>query len=361
MYHAIESNAAPLFLTETLILEDGTEFAWEFFDPVRLVEQCLEHSFGLRELYVKTLRDHPQPWNLVLGYDEFTPGSKFNFHNQRKSMVLGFNMVELGPTILEHDDTWFVPIVLPSRVFEDIAGGWSQPLRKLWRRLHYHPASLAKLGFAFSHGGHSYIIRCSVSDMLTDGDGHKIGLEWVGAGGMRPSLVHGSVWRKDSRMTDDHNVEITCSDHTKLIAHSHDSLNECAQAALQAHLDYHAGAIRMKEKFQEKEKAKETSKAEAIINLVDGSMDKFSYVVGDRRAERALPRDLLGSMRDVVDNLQSLKSRCRAFLKGTANELPTLSPKDLKKTINEGLKIAVYANKLLTSAPPAILGGVGSS
>ena len=66
-------------------------------------------------------------------------------------------------------------------------------------------------------------------------------------------------------------------------------------------------------------------------------------------------------MRDVVDHLQSLKSRCRAFLKGTANELPTLSPKDLKKTINEGLKIAVYANKLLTSAPPAILGGVGSS
>ena len=65
MYHAIESNAAPLFLTETLILEDGTEFAWEFFDPVRLVEQCLEHSFGLRELYVKTLRDHPQPWNLA--------------------------------------------------------------------------------------------------------------------------------------------------------------------------------------------------------------------------------------------------------------------------------------------------------
>ena len=46
-----------------------------------------------------------------------------------------------------------------------------------------------------------------MSDIISDGDGHRQGLEWVGAGGMRCCF---NVFGKRSGMDDHEDVLITC-------------------------------------------------------------------------------------------------------------------------------------------------------
>ena len=71
---------------------------------------------GMSRLYAEKLRDNPpspdKPWRVVLGCDEYTPGSKVVPANRRKSMALDFNVVELGPDILECDANWKIPMIV---------------------------------------------------------------------------------------------------------------------------------------------------------------------------------------------------------------------------------------------------------
>ena len=61
------------------------------------------------------------PWALVVGFDEFVPGNKMSIDNRRKSMVLSFTLQELD--MLTHEDGWFTPIIVRSRVISKSAHG----------------------------------------------------------------------------------------------------------------------------------------------------------------------------------------------------------------------------------------------
>ena len=73
--------------TESIVV-DGEPFNWDMADPVLLVQEVLGSSTQLQTLYGRAAQRFPcsatAPWSIVIGLDEFTPGSKFKQMNLRK-------------------------------------------------------------------------------------------------------------------------------------------------------------------------------------------------------------------------------------------------------------------------------------
>ena len=243
LYDSVQREAAPLLYQETLKTDDGQPKTWDLYDPTRLVQHVLNTCTDLAEIYRKKLAEVPAPWHIVIGYDEHVPGDKLKIHNLRKSMVLAFNFLELGEDILRNDCTWFVPVVLRSSELEDVCAGWSQALKLVLRRMLVHELGPAKGGIPFSVHGEACIIYATVSDIISDGDGHKQGLEWIGAGGLKPCLLHSNVWSKRSRMDDASEVLITCHEHDKFVPNDHGSLYESADVIIAARSRFEDGRL----------------------------------------------------------------------------------------------------------------------
>ena len=113
LYETVRREAAPLLYQEPLQVEGGTKM-WALYDPTLLVSHVLSSCPALAEIYRAKLAEKPEPWQIVIGYDEHVPGDKLKIKNLRKSMVASFNFLELGEELLARDCTWFIPVVLRS-------------------------------------------------------------------------------------------------------------------------------------------------------------------------------------------------------------------------------------------------------
>ena len=111
---------------------------------------------------------------------------------------------------------------------DDVHAGWSQALRLLLRRLLMHESGPARAGIPFSVGDQVYTVYATVSDIISDGDGHRQGLEWVGAGGNKCCFLHSNVWGKRSGMDDHENVLTTCREPARFVLQDHDTLHAYA-------------------------------------------------------------------------------------------------------------------------------------
>jgi hypothetical protein len=241
---SVRREAAPLLYQETLKAEnDDGEKTWDLFDPTLLVQHVLCTCQDLAQIYHAKLAEIPGPWHIVIGYDEHVPGDKLKIHNLRKSMVLAFNFLELGEEVLQKDCTWFIPVVLRSSELDDVLGGWSQALKLLLRRMLVHESGPAKGGIPFTFHGEACVFHATVSDIVSDGDGHRQGLEWIGAGGLKPCLLHSNVWGKRSRMEDDEEVLITSHEHEKFTLNDHQSLYENADLIIAARSRFEDGRL----------------------------------------------------------------------------------------------------------------------
>ena len=90
-----------------LELETGEgSFKWEVAEPSLLLQEMAHASRELQELFAQAARAAPcgpnAPWNMIIGFDEFTTGDKKKPQNRRKTMVTSFNFMEVGPTALCH-------------------------------------------------------------------------------------------------------------------------------------------------------------------------------------------------------------------------------------------------------------------
>ena len=90
-----------------LTYDDGSPFDWEICHPSMLLQTMVRRSPLLQDAYGRAANmRRDEPWHLVIGFDEYVPGSKFLIDTNRKSMNLSFNFVEVGPDMLAHDITW---------------------------------------------------------------------------------------------------------------------------------------------------------------------------------------------------------------------------------------------------------------
>ena len=96
------------------------DFEWQLFDPNRLVAHMVETSPKLsssfREAFAKRACSADSPWHLIVVWDEFVPGNVLSSTNARKTMLLSFSFLELGQEKLWHEECWFSPVVVRSKI-----------------------------------------------------------------------------------------------------------------------------------------------------------------------------------------------------------------------------------------------------
>lgn len=228
-------------------LVSGGHFDWFLLNPNTLVANMVAESVELQRVFGEALRRHPcsmqHPWRLVVGYDEFAPGNKFRVDNHRKCFVLSFTFMELD--FLESELVWFTPVVVRATKVHECAGGWPAFLRR-YLGLHLVGArGVQTAGLGLTLDGEPRVIFARLSNLLTDGDGFRVSLDWKGHASMKPCLKHPNVLRKDSGLAHRQPgfCEIDHATHTDFKPWTTADACDCMQALGQARRQLEAGRI----------------------------------------------------------------------------------------------------------------------
>lgn len=204
---------------EDLQLLDGSTFPWELCEPNRLLARMVHSSPRLQSLYKAAMERCPcspsRPWDVCVAFDECVPGNVLAPNNARKFMVLSFNFLQLGQESLWHDDTWLTPIVVRHSVARQVDGGWSAMLRRFLNLFLFGDTGISSSGTPIEIDGVFHVIWARVSNILADGDGHRMALSWKGAAGMKPCVRHWNLVRLGSGLIEHDSafVEPDCTDH----------------------------------------------------------------------------------------------------------------------------------------------------
>jgi hypothetical protein len=75
--------------------EGGGDLQWDTCEPNILLAHIVASCPDLQAAYAvaaeRSLPTRERPWDLMVRFDEFSPGDKLNYDNTRKAMVLFFN------------------------------------------------------------------------------------------------------------------------------------------------------------------------------------------------------------------------------------------------------------------------------
>jgi len=209
-------------------LRGGQRFTWQFADPGLLASKIIMERPHVRAAFLDALHRRPcsriNPWKAIVGFDEFTPGDKLKVNNRRKSMVLSFSFMELGPTILSFDAMWTTPAVVRHSAILEVPGGWSQLLKDFLRYMFFGPHGLQTIGIPIREEQHTHVVFAKLGHLFSDGDGIKTALDWKGASGMKPCWCHWNVLMKGSELVGGDYVDITCHDTTQFKRWTSDEL-----------------------------------------------------------------------------------------------------------------------------------------
>jgi hypothetical protein len=157
---------------------------------------CLSACF---ERAMEQSRPSPQrPWSLAIAWDEFCPGNKLQVEPSRKIMVLSFTFLELGQGPVSGGLAWATPVVVRTTVLRQIIGGWPNLLRRFLNRILLGANGLATSGFPLQLASGAILpVFARVTNLLSDGEGLRMGLDWKGHASFKPCFRHYNVWMKD--------------------------------------------------------------------------------------------------------------------------------------------------------------------
>jgi hypothetical protein len=199
-----------------LTLKNGRTFEWEFADPKLLVPLVIAASESLQRVYSEAAEwsGSSAEWRMIIGFDEYVPGCKFDGNNQRKCMNVYFNFLDLGKGILCHDCTWFVPISVRTSMIKQVEGGWSYMLRIFLRVLLLSDGGFGDLtGVPLLVQGRLLSIRANVRIIISDGDGIRQALDWRGYNSLTPCFRHWNCVSRSSGLQGGGLFSITHTDH----------------------------------------------------------------------------------------------------------------------------------------------------
>lgn len=247
-------------VVECLTLDTGEDWQWEFADPGLLLSRLVEERPELQAVYAHAVEQTPPsllaPWHLAVGFDEFVPGNKLNVDNRRKTMVVSFTFLELGAHAITTGDVWVIPVCIRASILNSVVGGWSMVLRQFLLRILTGPTGLCTAGVPLNINGRTVMLYARLTNILSDGEGHKKAFDWRGFAGLKPCFKHWNVWKKGSELAGlrEGHVEITCSDHTKFLTSSQDGFNDSVDLVLMAGHRAAAGTM-TKIRFEEIQQA----------------------------------------------------------------------------------------------------------
>ena len=172
-----------------LPLASGGEVVVPVADPSSLVAASIRASDTMQAIFMSALKSHPctlaTPWNLLVTWDEFTPGSMHNPGKPKKCMVVNFSFQQLG-VALHSDRCWWTMAVIRSSILGRVDGGWSRVLRDLLKLTLVGATGMQRVGIPVLIQDAHAIIYCKVGCLLSDGDGLRMALQWMGASSLHP-------------------------------------------------------------------------------------------------------------------------------------------------------------------------------
>jgi hypothetical protein len=126
-----------------------------------------------------------------------------------------------------------------------VDGGWSHMMRLFLERILFGESGLSTVGVPVLIGGQERILFAKLTNLLSDGDGLRMGWDWKGASSLKPCWKHFNVFKKDSGLA--HRmpgyVEIDCSDPAFLRSWSASEVYFAADSVAAAADQYAAGAM----------------------------------------------------------------------------------------------------------------------
>ena len=225
--------------TIKLRLVDGTDFDWEFCNPMKLWQKVLAASPMLQSAYADAAARVPagEPWQLIISFDEYTPGSRRRPETKRKSMNTMFNFATVGHKVLSMERSWLTPVTLRSSIISKVEGGWSALLRKLLDLMLFSESGLMVAGWPTCLHGQPYLVKGALATFMTDGEGFAKALQWRGAACIKPCFRHANVLKRGcvlSASLGDDFCEITCSDRNRFkltqLHHLYDDVDSLIEA-----------------------------------------------------------------------------------------------------------------------------------
>ena len=242
---------------EKLPTTDGGTYDWEFAEPNLCLNLVVSKSAELQEAFAQAARayrcDFDNPWDIIISLDEFTTGDKLKPKNRRKTMVLAYNIKQLGIDVLCHDTSWIIPCLMQSCAMKTIRGGWSCMFKHILRLLTLGPLSITNAGVVLVLHGQPFHLYAKVRIVLTDLDGHRMTWDWRGAASIRACLKCDNCWIKGHHCLAGH-VDIMCADADRFHAMEHSTLCNFADLITAMHGEMVAGRVTAA-RFQEVVKA----------------------------------------------------------------------------------------------------------
>ena len=224
---------------------EGQPVEWHFCDPCRLLQYMVSVCPKLEKLYADAAMLHPDPWKVIVMFDEFAPGHQLKTNNHRKSMTLCFSFLELGRRALVQRCVWMVPVVVRTRLYLSCKGGWSYFLKVFLEHMFLGPSGLQTAGVPLTLNGNLFLLKASLVHLVSDGDGLRSALNWRGASSLRPCWCHWNVTKKGSGLAE-HNsalVETSCTDPDKFLVQTHNMLLENVALVKAANERFQQGLI----------------------------------------------------------------------------------------------------------------------
>ena len=184
---------------------DADEVLIDMIEPKKLLTLVLSQNDHMRRWFDDAWRVAPssqsRPWRLLIGWDEFVPGNKQAIQNSRKTMVLSFAFAELGHN-LQFDAAWLTAMAIRASVVKQVRGGWSAILRSFLRLLLLGAEGMQVGGIPIIVQGRPQLLFAKVHTLLSDGDGMRQAMEWLGANAMKPCFRHWNVFGSGSGCAD---------------------------------------------------------------------------------------------------------------------------------------------------------------
>lgn len=239
---------------------NGEDFRWEFIDPSTMLSEVVRANRQVASAYEEALRCHPpsrdNPWELIVGFDEFSPGNKLRVDNRRKVMVLSYTFRQLGASAMANGDLWLTPIAVRSCKMHEVHGGWSRMLTEFLRLVLLGPSGLCTAGWVIDVPSGPVAIFGRLGNLLTDGDGWRLAFDWRGHASLKPCFRHWNVLRKHSDLAwrRPGYCEITCSDPSQFREWKASDIHEAVDVLVAAADRVEVGAM-SRTRFAEIEQA----------------------------------------------------------------------------------------------------------
>ena len=174
---------------------------------------------------------------------------------------------------LAADIMWFSPVAVRATEVRKVVGGWSRMLRDyLVLQLTSAEGGLQTSGVPLvlagssglagsavplgsggetsgvplgSSGDQQCLLFARLAMLLSDGDGLRLGLEWMGQGCLKPCWRHLNVLKKgsDLAVSNPEYVEITCSDSTKFKSWEEQDFRGAIDLLVEAHGRHQRGEL----------------------------------------------------------------------------------------------------------------------